>query len=183
MMATQPITFAGITAGNDVDQQLLDAARAEWRECVQSSIHEGDVDIVLSDFDGDLQQEELNRIRRDVAERVAHAADPGRLTGYSLKDITFDTDDVYYWASDRMWELIAARVLTHAFGHEHKHFIHERDVEYRIEGEISIPGEPERPGAYAVQLLPEGELDDGEAGYFGHTVQVCGDTYQVNWLW
>ena len=116
-MTTAQITFAGITAGNDVDQHLLDAARAEWRECVQRRIHEGDVDIVLSDFNGDLQQEELNRIRRDVSERVEHAADPGRLTGYSLKDITFHTDAVYDSASDRIWRLLSSRVLTYAFLH------------------------------------------------------------------
>jgi hypothetical protein len=78
----------------------------------------------------------------------------------------------------------AESVLNDTFGHDHRSFQHKSDVEFGIDGrDHSIPGHPERPGAHAVQLLPEGELNDGEAGYFGHTVEVDGETFQVNWLW
>lgn len=74
--------------------------------------------------------------------------------------------------------------LNNMFGHDNRAFRHDSDVEFSIYGRDSaIPGEPERPGAYAVQLLPEGKLDDGEKGYFGHTVEIDGETFQVNWLW
>ena len=78
----------------------------------------------------------------------------------------------------------AESALNDEFGHDYRSFEHKSDVEFEIDGrDHGIPGETERPGAYAVQLMPQGELDDGEAGYFGHTIQIDGETFQVNWLW
>ena len=97
----QPVTFAGKTAKNHVEDSLLDKAREAFRDAVREYINEGDVAIILADFDGDALEEELERIMTDTAERTHAAADPGR-SGYSMQDITFDLDDVYYWAKEEM---------------------------------------------------------------------------------
>jgi len=78
----------------------------------------------------------------------------------------------------------AESALNDAFGHDNRTFRHDSDVEFEIDGrDTGIPGESERPSAYAVQLLPERELENGESGYFGHTVEIDGEIFQVNWLW
>ena len=102
MFTTQPITFAGFTAQNAADQACLDAARAEHQECIQSYINEGDVALVLVDFEGDAMEEQLDDIKKDAAERVQAAADPGRHEGLSLSDVTFDLSEVYWWAKEDM---------------------------------------------------------------------------------
>jgi len=52
---------------------------------------------------------------------------------------------------------------------------------------MSIPGEHERLKAGSVQLIPPTDTDlsqvkPEEHGYFGHDVEVLGETFQVNWL-
>jgi hypothetical protein len=60
---------------------------------------------VLTDFSGEVLEDELNRIATDTAERVQAAADPSR-NGYSMDDITFDLGDVYYEAKKKMYKRI-----------------------------------------------------------------------------
>jgi len=98
-------TFGSQTPQNEIDHKLLHRAYAAFQECIQHSINEGDVANVLTDFSGEVLEDELDRIATDAAERVQAAADPGR-NGYSMDDITFDLDDVYYEAKEKMYKRI-----------------------------------------------------------------------------
>jgi hypothetical protein len=98
-------TFGSQTPRNEVDRKLLHRAYVEFRECIQHSINEGDVANVLTEFSGEVLEDELDRIATDTAERVQAAADPGR-NGYSLDDVTLDLDEVYYEAKEKMYKRI-----------------------------------------------------------------------------
>jgi len=98
-------TFGSQTPQNEVDHKLLHRAYATFQECIQHSINEGDVANVLTDFSRGVLEDELNQIATDAAERVQAAADPGR-NGYSMDDITFDLDEVYYEAKEKMYKRI-----------------------------------------------------------------------------
>jgi hypothetical protein len=105
MTTMNAVTFGSQTPQNEVDHKLLHRAYVAFQERIQQSIHEGDVANVLTDFSGDVLEDELNRIATDAAERVQAAADPGR-NGYTMDDITFDLDDVYYEAKKKMYKRI-----------------------------------------------------------------------------
>jgi hypothetical protein len=91
------------------------------------------------------------------------------------------------------WADAAARALSEAFPYDFVATDQTRrgdNVEFEASEShgISIPGEPRAPGAYAAQLIPPtdtdlSEVDTEDHGYFGHDVEVWGETYQVNWLW
>ena len=79
----------------------------------------------------------------------------------------------------------AEDALDSKYGHEGRTFEHEGGgIAFTISGfDHGIPGEPDRPYSFGVQLFPDGELEEGESGYFGHKITVDGETFQVNWLW
>ena len=91
------------------------------------------------------------------------------------------------------WADSAARALSKAFPYDFVATNQTRrgdDVEFEASEKqgMSIPGQPRAPGAYAVQLIPPTDTDLSEVksedhAYFGHDVEVWGETYQVNWLW
>lgn len=105
-MALQPVKFAGQRAENEIDERLLSNAYAEWRDCVQNYINEGDVALICVDYEGDAREEELERVMTDTAERVASAADPGM--GRDATRMTIDIDRIYYWAKEEMEKRIDA---------------------------------------------------------------------------